>query len=300
MPAQPACKERLDRHFIGGAEPRRGGAADAPGLVREWQAAKSGSVGSLEVEAPQLGPLDTTERGGDSGRVRKCVADGQSHVGHRELGDGAAVGELDHRVHHALRVHDDLDDVIWGTEQLVRLDDFQTLVHQGAGVDGDLRTHLPGRVRQSLVDANVGQIRKSAATERATTRRQDDATDLAVVECGRPQALVHRTVLAVHRHQFGARRGAQWLHHRGTGDEAFLVGERQPFAGSQRANRDLEAGEADDTVDDHISNVDQVGEVGYDLCKRQCGGDLRPLGGISNCNHLRTELERLFDEQRDR
>ena len=42
-----------------------------------------------------------------------------------------------------------------------------------------------------------------------------------------PQALVHGAVLAVDRHQLGARRAPDGLHDRAAGDERLLVGQRQ-------------------------------------------------------------------------
>src|SRR5699024_12442173 len=49
------------------------------------------------------------------------------------------VGELDHRVDVRLRVDDDLDVVEVDLEEQVGLDDFQALVDQGRGVEGDHR-----------------------------------------------------------------------------------------------------------------------------------------------------------------
>ena len=74
-----------------------------------------------------------------------------------------AVGELDHRVHDRLRVHDDLDPVVVDPEQLVGLDDLEALVHQGRGVHGDLRPHRPRRMGQGVVD---GRPWASSAAER--------------------------------------------------------------------------------------------------------------------------------------
>ena len=107
------------------------------------------------------------------------VADRQAHVRQAELGDRRPVGELDHRVDDRLRVHDHLDLVVRRAEQLVGLDHLEALVHQRAGVDGDLRTHLPRRMGQRLVDTDVGQLVGGPAAERPAARREQDAGDLA-------------------------------------------------------------------------------------------------------------------------
>ena len=96
-------------------------------------------IRSLEIEPTQLAPVDATERRGDAIGPGEGVPDGQTHIGDRELGDGGGVGELDHRMHDRLRMHDDIDlveaDAVSGVaggraEQFVSLDDLEALVHQ--------------------------------------------------------------------------------------------------------------------------------------------------------------------------
>ena len=119
-------------------------------------------------------------------------------------------------------------------------DHLQSLVHQRARVDRDLRTHLPGRMGQCLVDTDVRQL---AACGPGTDHRSPSAGS------GRPrgrfdrrpQALVHRAVLAVNRHELGARGRPQRLHHRPGGDQALLVGQGEPLAGAQRGDGDRPA-----------------------------------------------------------
>ena len=59
------------------------------------------------------------------------VQDREFHIRQSELGDDRAVLELDERVNDGLRVDDDPDLVVGNIEQPVRLDHFETLVHQG-------------------------------------------------------------------------------------------------------------------------------------------------------------------------
>ena len=92
---------------------------------------------------------------------------GSRMSGGRALGDGRAVGELDHRVHDRLRVHHDVDPVQRDAEEQVRLDHLQALVDQRRGVGGDQRAHVPGRVGQRLLGRDVGELVPAAAAERA-------------------------------------------------------------------------------------------------------------------------------------
>ena len=155
----------------------------------------------------------------------------------RQLGDRGAVGELDHRVHDRLRVHHHLDLVVVDAEQLVGLDHLEALVHQRRRVDRDLRAHLPRRVGQRLVDVDVGELGARAAAERPAAGGEHDPGDLAAGVADAAQALVDGAVLAVDRHELGARRRPQRLHDRAAGDEALLVGQRQALAALQRAQR---------------------------------------------------------------
>ena len=54
-------EEGGDRHLVGGVQPRRGRAAHPAGLVGEAQARERVEVGRLEVEPPQLRPVDGAE-----------------------------------------------------------------------------------------------------------------------------------------------------------------------------------------------------------------------------------------------
>ena len=60
----------------------------------------------------------------------------------------------------------------------------------------------------------------------------------------------------------------QRLHDRPGGDQALLVGQRQPLAGPQRLDRDRQAGEPDDAVDHHVGRTDQLGQIGDHLDRR--------------------------------
>src|SRR5207244_2742714 len=73
-------------------------------------------------------------------RMRERVQHGQFHARDAELGQDAAVHELDERMYDALRMDNDLDALVRQTEQIVRFDDLERLVGECRAIDRDLAT----------------------------------------------------------------------------------------------------------------------------------------------------------------
>jgi hypothetical protein len=71
-------------------------------------------------------------------------------------------------------VDDDLELLVRETEQEVRFDQLEALVRQGRRVDGDLRAHAPGRVRERVGAGHLGQLRARAAAEGAARGGEDE------------------------------------------------------------------------------------------------------------------------------
>ena len=185
------------------------------------------------------------------------------------MGERGAVAEADERVHDRGRLDHDLDPLVGHAEEEVRLDQLEALVGERRRVDGDLRPHPPGRVRERLLGCHIGQLVTRPAAERAAGARQDEARDLV----GRRalQALVERGVLAVDRQDAPAAallRGERKL---ARGDEALLVREREVDAVLERPERRVDAGEADDGVQDDVRlrALEQLGQVAADLLERR-------------------------------
>jgi hypothetical protein len=61
------------------------------------------------------------------------------------------VGERDVGVHYRLGVDDHVDVVVLDAEQVMRLDDFESLVHQGRRIDRDLAAHVPRRMSERVL-----------------------------------------------------------------------------------------------------------------------------------------------------
>ncbi len=251
-PGDPPGEEGGHRHLVGRVEPGRGQVAGPAGPVGQVETGEDGPVGRLEFEDGEPGPVDGPEGRGQSGRVGQGVPDGQSHVGQGQLGHHGPVGELDHRVDDRLGMDDHVDGVVGDTEELVGLDDLEALVHQGRGVDRDLRSHRPGRMGQRLVHADRAQLVGAPAPERSPRGGQQQAGD--VVGTPGAQALVERAVLRVDRDDLGPGCPAGPRHHRGAGDDRLLVGQGQPPAGLEGGQGDGQAGEPDHAVDRHVGH----------------------------------------------
>ena len=125
-------------------------------------------------------------------------------------------------------MNDDLDLIGAHTEQPVRLDDFEALVHQSGGIDRDLAPHAPCRMHQRILRRDARQLGRRTSAERSSRRGQDEPSDLRP---GAPvQALVDRVVLAVDRQNGDATAAG------GLGDDAashhehFLVRKRDGLA----------------------------------------------------------------------
>ena len=130
-------------------------------------------------------------------RGTQAVRDGQTHIGIGQLGEYRAIDVLHHRVHNGLRVNDDVDAVYVDAKERRRLHDFETLVHQCGGVDGDLRAHRPGRVVQRLVLGRALQLVKCPSAKWSAGCRNEETTHVGIPGAmrGTGEALMNGAVL---------------------------------------------------------------------------------------------------------
>ena len=180
-----------------------------------------------------------------------------------------AVAKAHERVHDRRRLDDDLDLLIRDAEHEMRFDQLESFVRERGGVHCDLRAHTPSRMCESLLRAHIRELVTLAAAERAAGARQDEARDLV----GRPafEALVDRRMLAVDRQDPPAapllRRECKLARRH----EALLVCKREVDAVLERPERGMDAGKADDGVQDDVrpGPVEQGREVATDLLERR-------------------------------
>ena len=98
-------------------------------------------------------------------------------------------------MHDRLRMNQDLNLIGTYTEQPMRLDDLEALIHQRRRIDGDLPSHLPCRMTQRLIGRDPLQVRRRQVSERSAGRGEYEPTDFALVSS--VQTLVDGIVLAI-------------------------------------------------------------------------------------------------------
>lgn len=76
---------------------------------------------------------------------------------------------------------DDVNVVVGGAEQVVRLDDLEPLVHHGGRVHGDLGAHRPVRVLQCVGHLHLAEDSEMTASDKAqntTNKSQNNKTQI--------------------------------------------------------------------------------------------------------------------------
>src|SRR5438270_4201630 len=94
-------------------------------------------------------------------------------------------------------------------EKPVGLDHFQSLIKYSRGIDRDLRSHVPGRMLQGLLDRNGIEIFSSRFAERSAGSRENNSSDIGNIERRTPNA--QRRIVWVRRSMFGVGRSAFFI-----------------------------------------------------------------------------------------
>ena len=189
--------------------------------------------------------------------LRPCqrLRDRRAHVGIAELREHRAVDVFDQRVDDALGMDDDLDLLPRRTEEPMRLDDFEALVHHRRRIDRDLAAHAPARMGTGLLRGNAGKLAEWRGAERAARCGKQDPPYAALFRracIARRETLKDRVVLAVDRQQ----RCAAFPHGRhedaAREHQSLLVGKQNALARARRRKRRRESRSAYDSGDDGI------------------------------------------------
>ena len=140
--------------------------------------------------------------------------------------------------------------VVGEAEQVMGLDQLETLVHERRRVDRDLAAHVPGRVGERRLDVDVAELVLRHPAERPARGGQDQPVDAAGGFTA--HQLEERRVLGVDRDHAGVRALGELHDELATDDEALLVGEREVHALAERRDRRAEPGRADESVQDEV------------------------------------------------
>ncbi|OAV72844.1 hypothetical protein Barb7_03039 [Bacteroidales bacterium Barb7] len=125
-------------------------AARPYGMVGKGEVAEAVRIGFFKGEGGVLSEIKAGGFAFQSCGIGKGIGDGQLHVGNAQLGYHRAVFKLHHRMDDGLGVDKHLYLLRRETEQPFGFNHLKAFVHHGGGVDGDLCTHRPVRVLQSL------------------------------------------------------------------------------------------------------------------------------------------------------
>ena len=153
MPPKPICRPINAATATSLAALRMVGAAPPVSSARRPSASagnRSGS-GASKVSVADLGEIELGGRTVDPGRIGQAMRDRDAHVGRAELRHHRAVAVFDHAVDDRLRMHQHGELCRRHGEQVMRLNQFQALVHHGCGIDGDLRAHRPVGMLERLL-----------------------------------------------------------------------------------------------------------------------------------------------------
>ena len=172
----------------------------------------------------------------------------------------------DQAVHDRLRVHHDVEPVRRQAEQIMRLDQLQSLVHQTRRVDRHFRPHHPVGMGERFFARGRADALGAPFAERAAGSGYGHFLDR--VRIARADRLEQGVVLGIHRQQRRPR-ATRRLHHRFAGaDQRLLVGERDRAPGRDRGEGRSQPRGADDRRNHQIG----VAQRGL-LDRLRAGGD---------------------------
>ena len=247
-------EEELDGFFVGAIGGAGAKAALLDGLFAGRKAAEGLFVCHIEGQHLEGGEIQLRHHARHTGRVGQRVLDGDAHIGHAQLRNDGVVAVLDGGVDDALALDDDLDLLRGQTEQPDGFDQFQTLIHQGGRVDGDLRTHVPVGVLQGVGLGLAPQLLGLHPEEGAAGCGEQDLGQ-ALGALLILQALEDGGVLAVHGQQLDAVLCHCLCDQMAAGDKALLVGKGEVVAALDGGQAGPQTGDAHHTVQHYVRAI---------------------------------------------
>jgi hypothetical protein len=168
-------EERSDGDLVGGVVDGGGAAAGRHGFAGEAEHGETAFVERAEIEGEQLLKIEGGFDARGAGRVEEGVLDGERHRRRAKLREHGAVGEFDDRVHDALRVHHGGTLLGAQAEKALGFDEFEALVGERGGVDGDFRAHRPVGVLDGVGGGDRGEAFDGPVAEGAAAGGEGDA-----------------------------------------------------------------------------------------------------------------------------
>ena len=248
---------------VGAPPPERSASIARPSAGKRSRSARS------KVNRPSAARSGAPNPGRDSVRIGQAVRNRSAHVRRRHAGDQRSVGKGDEPMHNRLGMHDDIEPVGWQAEQVVRLDQFESLVHQTRRIDRHLRPHHPVGVGERLLAGGGGNALGAPFPERSAGSGDGHHLDRARI--ARADRLKQGVVLGVHRQNDRPRAPRRLHHHVAGADQRLLVGERDRAPGGDRGEGRPQSRRSDDRRNHEIG----LAQRGF-LDRLRTGGDFDP------------------------
>ena len=163
-------EEGRDGDLVGRVEDRRHPSPGLQGLAGQAEGRVAARVELEEIEARERRQVEAPEVVGEPLGVAQRVHDRELHVVSRQLRHERPVDELDEGVDERLGMDHDVDSLARQSEQEVRLDHLEALVHHRRRIDRDLRAHLPGGVGERVLDRDRVERVQAPLAEGAARR----------------------------------------------------------------------------------------------------------------------------------
>src|SRR5579859_390803 len=113
-------------------------------------------------------------------------------------------------------------------EEPARLDDLETFVHHGGGIDGDAVAHFPVGMGEGLFGSYGFELREGRFAKWPAAGGENETAHFAVRSTAK--ALMDGVVLAVHGQKFFAGFFCRSHNKFAGGDQDFFIGERDGFS----------------------------------------------------------------------
>ncbi len=184
----------------------------------------------------------------------------------------------------------DFDAVEPDGKKVMRLNEFEALIHHRCRIDADLGAHRPVRVRDRLRGGDACHIGGTHRAEWAAAGGQDDPAHL--IDPSARQTLKDRIMLAVDRQDRGARGAGNRRHQFARRHQRFLIGQRNVVSGRQGGHCWRETRGADDRGHDEVGRTlrdfnQRLGTGGdFDAGVGQRGLEIVQPRGVGDDRHV--------------